>query len=1176
VAIQYDACLNDFVAEPSCSNDMTGAGLFPPGAFTLWSQQLNAILNFVAVQYPGSVLWQHAVGVAAPGVLDIPINILTWNLGPMGWLSIGQTANPDNDLDGLWDDVLDADDDNDTVPDAVDNCPKIPNPGQENGDGDVPGDVCDPNPGVANASDAETFTCTPYQSATLSLGESMSPAGQTLRTCDLYGTHYATAVLIRADIGLVTVLNDSFQCITADTDLEVTLIKDENIEVGEDLESTETVTVHLKNGVGPTEVAVDLVQVSTDNDVCVSHLVPEAGDTLHEFTVGNQYYSKLSWVEPLMGANEERDLDRDYTIVCSEAGSFPNIEQFVVDVDPLAMGELDPLNNTDENHVSVLSDPDIDDDTVPNDEDNCPEDPNPLQEDNDDDGLGDVCDCNDDNDGSDDPSWHDPMCTGDDECPLLPGDEPTGCPESDVDIDVDKDELVDVMVSEETAYPVTVTVTNGDDAADVDVDLLLISADPAAMAGCTVSWGGPQAGLDFVEEVLEGKLQSQLSGTLSMAADDVVVLDLVAYIHCFEKSLHVDAFELAAGVAPLPPVWDGTPANNILKNWPDVVGWVTADVKKVSFAVVDPPTDMDVSETVPIVVRSVVHNNGPYEPVDLQDEILGSAPPDCDITPDSVTTVTVTGVPESVDVVIDSPFEIHCTATSDHTFTFSDEVTVLTEHVIDPPENNVANTSLTVEVWGYADVKVANLELVGLPAEIDLSQDVPVTLNALLHNNGSASPAAATYTLSLVAPEDCTVDGQASKEVSDQIELPKDVDVPVSMAAVLHCSEASLHEFSFGVDVAVAKDPHLVDPDPLNNVGFDVAPTNILADADIQIVSWDVADDIVWRGGIQVLIGPLDPLGSVVITADEVLVNAGPYGPVEVNVAKTAAGEVNVCEVVPDAADFQAVLDVGVPLPDSEDFTVNWLDDPKPPYVCNVDLEKTVTIKPAHVDDPDGDIAASAALAIEVVRDTDGDGIPDDGDFDGFDADECGGNPCDTGEGLEDACDDNCQDVYNPDQTDTDDDGKGDACDDTPDHDVLVKSIMVFGPAPLNLSDTNGRYMWVIAEIGNLRDYEEIVELIFTIDPDRIDGCLADPFAPQLILPGHNPFKLMALEQKWVLYRTRFECHEPALPGIYPLEVELCIDLIPVDDTGTTTIEDGDDTNPANDCQSRIKSLLIE
>ncbi len=125
---------------------------------------------------------------------------------------------------------------------------------------------------------------------------------------------------------------------------------------------------------------------------------------------------------------------------------------------------------------------------------------------------------------------------------------------------------------------------------------------------------------------------------------------------------------------------------------------------------------------------------------------------------------------------------------------------------------------------------------------------------------------------------------------------------------------------------------------------------------------------------------------------------------------------------------------------------------------------------------------------------------------------------------------------------------------------------MVFGPAPINISDTMGRYMWIIAEIGNLTDHDDTVELNLTITPPVPDGCTEDI---QQILPGRSQFILMALEQKWVLFRVRYECHSPALPGIYPLLVELCIDHIP-------DVPDGDDTFPANDCQSRTKSLLIE
>jgi hypothetical protein len=133
-----------------------------------------------------------------------------------------------------------------------------------------------------------------------------------------------------------------------------------------------------------------------------------------------------------------------------------------------------------------------------------------------------------------------------------------------------------------------------------------------------------------------------------------------------------------------------------------------------------------------------------------------------------------------------------------------------------------------------------------------------------------------------------------------------------------------------------------------------------------------------------------------------------------------------------------------------------------------------------------------------------------------------------------------------------------------PDHDLAVKQLMVFGPAPINLSDTTGRYMWTIAEIGNLRDHVESAEL--SLDIDGNPGCIEDS---QQILPGPSPFTLTDLEQRWVLFRTRFECHAPVDPVIHALDIELCIDHI-------AHPGGGDDTNTANDCQARTKSLLLE
>jgi hypothetical protein len=290
------------------------------------------------------------------------------------------------------------------------------------------------------------------------------------------------------------------------------------------------------------------------------------------------------------------------------------------------------------------------------------------------------------------------------------------------------------------------------------------------------------------------------------------------------------------------------------------------------------------------------------------------------------------------------------------------------------------------------------------------------------------------------------------------------------------------------------------------------------------------------------------PAVSEVVTTSATLHNNGPFGPVNVSILKTATDTAD-CDIEPNSAPESATLNVSSSVVESDAWTVTWTDLKKPPYSCDITITKTLDASASHISDPNT-ANNTASTTITLVRDTDGDGI----------ADNYG------------TVRDNCQDVPNPAQTDSDGDGLGDACDDTPTHEVVVKHCFKFGPAPANLSDTTGRYMWAICEIGNPQPYLETA----TISMDVTGAPAGCTQIEQLILPGQETFYLNPGEQKWVLYRMRYECHDPATPDVYNLNVEFCADAQPqpYDDDGDTVIDE--DGTPADGVDNDSDSLIDE
>lgn len=342
--------------------------------------------------------------------------------------------------------------------------------------------------------------------------------------------------------------------------------------------------------------------------------------------------------------------------------------------------------------------------------------------------------------------------------------------------------------------------------------------------------------------------------------------------------------------------------------------------------------------------------------------------------------------------------------------------------------------------------------------------------------------------------------------------------------------------------------------------------------ADVKDLGLSTTDEIAATASInEVLVtagAPSTAFGPEILPAtknfplDDTVHNNGPFSPVDVDITKSYTYGDPDCLISPSTSTVSATLEASVTTVVEQTWEVDWLNETKPPFYCDTTFSKTTTITTESVVDfnPGNN---NDTLDIRFVRDADGDGVAD-----------CyePGDPTCSGTPL---VEDNCQDVVNPNQTDTDSDGIGDACDETPDHDVGIKerNFVILGPAAVNLSDTNGRYMWIVEEIGNFRDHIEAVEIGLQLDHSDLASCTITDAADALILPGQTNFLMLGLEQKFVVWRVRIECHE-VTPGVYDLDITLTIDT--TDPDHPDTVDPTVDPLAANNTVEVTRQVIIE
>jgi streptogramin lyase len=249
-----------------------------------------------------------------------------------------------------------------------------------------------------------------------------------------------------------------------------------------------------------------------------------------------------------------------------------------------------------------------------------------------------------------------------------------------------------------------------------------------------------------------------------------------------------------------------------------------ADGAVLDMFVVGPPAEIDVSVEVPITVREVVHNFGPFGPADFNVTFAAAAPAGCNIVGQDQIVVPV-NLPVSIDTNMEATFTIHCSEPSFHTFEFTNEISPMDPGVIDPnPGNNTGATSLTVAAIAYADVEIVDWT-VPVPGSVlapDLgegylliSEWVTIRTVKTLHNRGPWGPVDVVGETSVDAPgiDVLGPDGFAV----DDLEVSIPVDLVEDFA--IHCYEPSQHTITLVNEITDVEpdDIHIVDPDTDNN-----------------------------------------------------------------------------------------------------------------------------------------------------------------------------------------------------------------------------------------------------------------------------------------------------------------------------------------------------------------------
>jgi len=731
-------------------------------------------------------------------------------------------------------------------------------------------------------------------------------------------------------------------------------------------------------------------------------------------------------------------------------------------------------------------------------------------------------------------------------------------------VDVDKEETYNVDASETVTKSVTITVTNGNVAANVLVHAVIVSD----LTDCDVRLV-PAPGDTFSQYVTDevagppspDTRYTEIEFTVAMAAGETLVFTRDYTIHCTTPGLHTDAFELAVDALPVSPVAEedlglgqfpcGTPghgpSDNVHKNCPDVTVELPTDLQKLGAVLTSSVTTEAGGTSFTITETSTIKNAG-SNPANWSDESTLTLPADC-TTPDPNPSTTTGGpLAGGAQTTTAHVWEVTCTLPSNHDFTSSDTVTLTgPDFTYDDPDDNNSATSntVTVAITTTTDVSISvsciapASETAGTNFIIGCSGTTSAD-DTVGSTNPLGTPCGSPQTvnclqITLIAPADCFWTSANANPlpplsvIQFTIEWFEGLSVTGGAFGVT-CTNGSNHSFTEIFELLPIYEEHVSEGDPGDESTMDTDVVGINKTGDPSCTSVTAPDGVVSNTG-----GP-----GLNLASSSDCQNGGLTSAVASDSA--AGGPAPACAVSGGPGTYNVQLPSGTYC----NYTVTYT-------ICDTDTQPDAGHQ-CGLHDTDTDPSNNTASDIGTLcLDDDDDGVDD------------GGAPCNGP--------DNCPDDFNPGQEDADGDGIGDICDDTPDHDVGVKYCTLVGPAAVNISDDNGRYMWVLCEIGNFSDHIELVTISLAVTGPVPAGCSR---TQALILPGQDQFVMGTLteptEQKFVVYRVRYECHS-VTPQTLAQTATLSITHDDID--GPSGPHSGNDTNLSNQSFSVGKTIII-